>query len=930
MQRYFTNVRFCFLGALALLMFAAPVHAQMPAPPEPTGRIVGRVVDAQTGSGLSAVTVQVVGTQRGTLTGVDGRYAITQVPSGAATVRVSSIGYGTKTVTAVAVPSGAAVEQNISIETEAVEIAAIEVTAAAERGSVNRALDQQRTATGIVNAVTSEQITKSPDSDAAQAIQRVSGVTVQEGKFVVVRGLGERYTTTSLNGARIPSAEPEKKLVPFDMFPSSLLESITTSKTFTPDQSGDFSGAQVDIKMREFPVNRTRTLSTTFGWNGDATARSVFIAPTAGGEWMGIAGSARNVPQAVRDAGRFDGQISKDQMNLFVNSFRNAWSAKSGNGTPTGSLGGSIGGNDPIFGQRIGYVLSGTYSHGQEIRTNEVRASAQSSTVGGVEEVDRYTGTTGRTSVLWGGLLNASTLIGSRTRLALNTTYNRSADNEARHEAGFSEQFSLPLDVTRLRYIERAVASAQVLGEHEFGDRQRLNWAATGSRVTRREPDRSEFVYSTPSDPVTGQPLDREWFASAAEGAVRTFGNLNESAVELKSDYRMKLGRENHVKVGGLYRTTSRANETNAYSITAPTLTVTNRRLPAEQIFDGRFSQPGQTFFNVQPLAQGGSYTADDRLLAGYGMVEIGFTSKVQAIAGARLERSEMDVISTPTLGAPDRAQPSYTDVLPSLAVNIAVTENQNVRLSASQTLSRPEYRELAKVCYRDVIGAENICGNPNLVRALVRNFDARWELYPSGGEVLSVALFGKTFENPIERVYLATSGTRVVTFLNAAGATNYGVELEARKRFGFLADRLTNLTGFMNVTVMQSEIDIGLGGNQTSNLNAKRPMVGQSPYVLNTGLTYSNESGSASATALYNVFGKRIVSAGEKPLPDVYEQSRNQLDLSMRFALVGSLAGKVDLKNLLDSPYEVTQGAALREYYRAGRIVSVGMSWRP
>lgn len=923
-------IRLPFLAIAATLLAVASVNAQQPAPA--AGRIVGRILDATTGNGLSAVTVQVVGTHAGAMSGLDGRFIINNVPPGKVTLRVTSLGYATKSVSDIDVDAGRAVEQNISLETEAVAVDAIEVTAAAERGSVNRALDQQRMATGIVNAVTAEQIARSPDSDAAAAVQRVSGVTVQDNKYVIVRGLGERYTTTSLNGARIPSPEPERKIVPLDLFPTQLLEQITTSKTFTPDQPGDFSGAQVDIKMREFPVERTRTISTSFGWNHAASGQSILAAPRMGGEWLGFAQNGRLVPGRVAAAGRFTGDISQNQMNEFVNSFRNSWNAASATGTPAGSFGFSLGGNDPFLGRRVGYVLSGSYSYGQDVRSGEVRALAQPSGTGGTEEIDRYTGLTGRSSVLWGGVLNASTLLGRRSRLALSATYNRSADNEARQEVGESEQFGLPLEVTRLRYIERGVGSLQLIGEHEVAAGQRFNWAVTGSRVNRDEPDRSEFVYSTPMDPVTGLLQPREWFASSGEGAVRTYADLTERAVEAKADYKIDIGRsrQSFIKIGVMYRGTDRDANTYAYSITAPTLAIENRRLDAELIFDGRFAQPGHGYFQVRPMSQGGSYTAKDQLAAGYAMTEIGLSDRIRLITGARIEHDAVEVVATPTLGDAVTTEPKFTDVLPSIALNIALTPTQNVRMSASQTLSRPEYRELAPVQYRDVIGAENVRGNPDLRRAMIRNFDLRWELYPSSGEVLSVALFGKLFDDPIERIYLGTSGTKVVTFLNAAGATNYGVEVEARKRLGFVAESLDNLTGFVNATFMKSEIEIGSDLGGVSQLNDKRPMVGQSPYVVNAGITYASDGGSLSFTALYNVFGKRIVSAAEKPLPDAYEQPRHQVDLGLRFPLKSGLNAKIDLKNVLDSEYQVTQGTVVRELYRAGRVFSAGFSWRP
>jgi outer membrane receptor protein involved in Fe transport len=918
------------LVLLATLLASSRVAAQQPAPAD--GRIVGRIVDAATGQGLSAVTVQVMGTSAGAISGLDGRFIINNVPAGQVTLRATSLGYAIKTVTEISVSVGSSTEQNIALETEAVAIGALEVTAAAERGSVNRALDQQRNATGIVNAITAEQITRSPDSDAAQAVQRVSGVSVQDGKFVVVRGLGERYTTTSLNGARIPSPEPEKKMVPLDLFPTSLLEQITTSKTFTPDQSGDFSGAQVDIKTREFFGERSLSYSSSISINSAATGRNLVLAPGTSADWLGFGSGSRALPTAIRAAGNFSTSPTQQDINAFVRSFRNTWSPLSKTGLPSGSFGFVLGGNEPVRGQRFGYVVSGTYNNDQEVRANESRAIAQSAGAGQTVTIDRYDGTTGRRSILWGGVANVSTLLGSRSRIALNSTYNHSADNEARYEVGSSENYgNLPLQVTRLRYIERSVRSNQLLGEHELNENGRFDWSITSSGVRRQEPDRSEIVYSIDSDPQTGAPLPAAWFSGSSEGAVRTFGDLSENSWELAANYRISMGatRVSSFKLGALGRRTTRNTDNLAYSITAPMMARSERERSPEAIFNGQFTADDAQLFRLDPLTQGGSYTAADNLLAGYGMLEWVLSPRLRTIAGARVEHSDVTVDAAPTVGAAIVAQPTFTDVLPSLSLIYQPAENQNIRLSATQTLSRPEYRELAGIQYREVIGGENVYGNPDLRRTLIRNVDARYELYPGSGEVISLALFAKFFEDPIERVYLGTSGTRVVTFLNAESGRNYGVELELRKRLGFISDALMGVTAFGNVTLMKSEIDIGNAGSGTSRINDLRPMVGQSPYVINAGLTYSSASGARSATVLYNTHGKRIVSAAELPLPDVYELGRQTLDVALRVPVLPAVSLKLDFKNVLDSPHEVVQGSTIREYYTSGRVISAGVNWR-
>jgi len=265
--------------------------------------------------------------------------------------------------------------------------------------------------------------------------------------------------------------------------------------------------------------------------------------------------------------------------------------------------------------------------------------------------------------------------------------------------------------------------------------------------------------------------------------------------------------------------------------------------------------------------------------------------------------------------------------VLPSLLVNFKLGDDQNLRLSATQTLARPEYRELAEVQYRDVIGAENVLGNPLLRRTLIRNADVRWEWYPRAAEVISVGVFAKRFQDPIERVFLATSGTRIVTFLNADGADNLGLELEARAGLDRLGSVFAPLTFFSNVTLMKSRVELG-GDPRVA--NEERPMVGQAPVVANAGLTYASAGSPFSATVLFNHVGRRITSASQRPLPVTYESARSMLDFSLRFPIVSGLAGKLDARNLLDQAYVQTQGTVTRESYYSGRVYTFGLTWRP
>ena len=922
-----SSVRAVMLSLAVMGLAPAAAGAQ-----EATGRIVGRIVDTEQGAPIAGAQIQLVESGAVTLSALDGRYTIQNVPIGVASIRVRTIGYAPKLITGIAVKTGVPTLQEVALATAVVEVEEIVVTSDAERGTVNQALDEQRGATNIVSSVSAEAIRRSPDSDAGQAVQRVSGASVQDGKYVFVRGLGERYTTTSLNGARIPSPEPERKVVPLDLFPAGLLEGITTSKTFTPDQPGDFSGAAVNLKTREFPAGRVISFTTSAGMNAAATGRDIIRAPATGGDWLGFGARNREIPGGLVAAGNLGGTSQTDRA-AFINSFRNVWNGRRSTGSANGGFGATIGGEDPAFGQMVGYIGSLTYSYGQEIRSGEERAVAFPSAIqGDVEPQNAYLGSTGRNSVLWGGILNLSTRIGASSKLSFNNSYNRSADNEASRIAGFNEQLNQSLDITRLTYVERSVRANQLQGEHLLGENTLVNWSGSVSAVSRDEPDRSDLAYIVAVDPTSGAAVPSAWFG-APRSATRTFSSVDEDALEGSANITRYLGRGATapvLKIGMLGRKADRDADSRAYEIYNVGLTEAERQATPAEIFGGQYAADGRLELFANNLT--GRYTAADRLVAGYGQFELSLSDRIRLIGGARVERSKIEVSTFSIVTGQDTvARLSDTDVLPSLAMNVGLSDDQNIRFSASQTLARPEYRELSPVTYFDILGGQKLFGYTGLERSLIQNYDARWEWYPNAGEVVSVALFGKRFRRPIERILVQNADGAVpdITFRNAESAFNYGVELELRKELGGLAGALAPFTVFANATLMQSEIKPG-NDSLSSLTNAARPMAGQSEYVVNAGLSYSAADGRLNATVLYNVAGERITEAGIFPLPDTYERARHLLDASLQAPLGRSISLKLDGRNLLDAPYRLMQGDVTRLRYRSGRVFSLGLTWTP
>lgn len=886
-----------------------------------TGKITGRIIDAATGQGIVSAGIQVVGTTMVVQSGVDGRYSLLGIPAGTTTLSIRRIGYGPKTVTGILVPAGGTVQQDISLETAEVQLAAVSVTATMERGSVNEALNQQKNSTNVVNAITAEQISRSPDGDAAQAAQRVSGVTVQDGKYLQARGMSERYTTASLNGARIPSPEPERKVVPLDLFPAGLLQEVTMIKTFTPDQPGDFAGANVNIRTREFPAERQVNFSSSFGFSDRVLGKTLPFAPRAGGELFGLASASRRMPDAIGNAD-FMGTVTQQQFNQMAQQQRNVWMPELRNGAGNGSFGASVGGNT-ILGRRVGYLLSGNYGYSEETRANERFAVGNQGANNTVVPLTVVEGQTGRSSAQWGGIANFSTMLGTHSRLSLNTTVTRSADNEARSDRGFDENLSDSIARTTLRYVERGVATVVGQGEHQLGERNKSAWMLTYGNTTRKEPDRSDVVY--------GRSASGEYsLLSSLDGARRLYFDLVENNSTAQVDHSIAIGdisKQNNLKIGAYVRTTDRRADAPIFAFLTRADQSVVQQTP-DVIFGTDQACGDCSSIFVQPIGQSGSYTADDRTMAAYAMTEWGLRENVRLIAGARVERANITVVSGTQGGFSATANLRNTDVLPSLLLNTKLADNRNLRFALTRTLARPEYRELAPVTFRDVLGGVSITGNDQLRRALIDNVDVRFETFPSAGEILSIGVFAKRFHNPIERVEQATSGAYQARFQNAESAMNIGVELEARKHLGFLGTWGEAFSGFSNVTVMRSSVQLDTL-QHLSVTDTKRALVGQAPYVVNAGLTYASLSGSTTATLLYNVVGERIHAAGVLPLPNIVEASRHVVDFSLRVPVRGSMSARFDARNLLDTRYRYMQGNLEREGYNAGRTFSVGLSWR-
>jgi hypothetical protein len=922
-------------GALALLLglLALPASAQE------TGRLIGRVVDASNAKPLVGAQVYVNDGVVGTLSDLNGRYVLVNVPVGVVDVTVQQLGYGTKTVTGVRVLAGQISSLDITMEETAVEIEGITVSAEREEGSTAFLLNQRRTAPALVEAVGSDEISRRPDSDAADVAQRMTGVTVTEGKYVFVRGLGERYSQTSLNGSSLPSPEPEREVVPLDLFPSGFLESLVTQKSYTPDLPADFSGGSVQIQTKDFPSRFSFRVGVGTSFNTESSFKDDFLYYDGGGtDFLGLDDGARAQPSAVTQVMGtvMSGErlpSDPSQLVQIGEAFRGVgqtFAPLTGTTPLNRSLDLSVGGRKDVLGDgELGFFLAGTYSDDYTIRDNEIerkwRTSAfDESTAGFATPNVDYTFNRGTRAISWGTIGNVAFKPNPNQKIALKTTVNLSTDSEARiYEGANEEDIGAYIRSERGRWVERLMLWSQLSGEHLTLWDSRLEWRLTAARANRDEPLMRETIYD--QDPVSGN----FFLLDFTESARYFYSELTDDDLSAEVDWRVPFeffGNEAAVKVGAAFRDRTRdfgARRLN-WRFAGGTVEDLDAALESGTVVAQR--NPGVGEFSMSEVVEPGDlYDADDRRIAGYVMMGLPLGSRLDAVLGARVEDY--------TLGLHSRGEAlqenAATDVTPSLNLTYSVSDAIKLRGSVSQTLDRPEFRELAPFQFTEATSLRQLFGNPELESATIRSADLRLDWFPSPGEMISVGGFYKDMDEPIEQVFVAAASS-AYSFQNADEAQVLGLELDVQLGLDRIWAPLQPFSFQGNYSWIDSEVKVRSEGifQPTSE---SRPLEGQAPYVLNVGLNYASRFG-LEAGLFLNRFGPRITAAGGSGVPDIEEQPRNALDATLAFPLPRGVRAKIKASNLLDADYLFNQSlngfTRVQRQYSVGRTISVGLSW--
>lgn len=933
MKRLFSAL---FILLPLVLLSAASAKSQGGAS---VSRIIGRVVDASTGRPLMSVQVYVNdGVGGGTLSDLDGRYRLSGVPIGTVSVTATLIGYGSKTVTDVVVVEDRATALDLTLHPRALEVQGITVSVERERGSQAFLLDERRTSGSLVEAVGAVEIGRRPDSDAAEIAKRLTGVAVLEGKYPFIRGLGGRYSQTSLNGSSLPSPEPEREVVPLDLFPAGFLQSLQTQKSYTPDLPADFSGGSVKIETRDFPNERVIRIGMGTSFNSNSQFADGYLSYGGGGlDWAGFDDGSRGQPATLTEivgevqSGR---RLPADagQLIAIATALRESgatFQPATGTTPLNRDFNGSLGGRADLFDDgELGYFLAGTYGDSYSIRADEVerkwRVSAFNPEVPEhlrVPNVD-YVFNRGIRNVNWGGIANLTVKLNPRQKISLRTTANLSADDEARRYIGDNrEDIGGTVRSDRLRFVSRLMLWSQVSGEHTVPGGSRLEWRATMARAERDEPLLRESVYLEDDGQFFLHPI--------GESGRYFWSDMTDQDMSLAADWSLPvplMGGDTFVKVGGEVRSRERdfaARRLN-WDFIGGTIEDLDAALSDATIVTN--ARRRDEFAIEDVVEPGDLYDAGDRRSAGYFLFDAPVTEWIQLILGARVETYDLDLNSRgDVLQEIDRL-----DVAPSLNLIVTPREDLKVRAAGSRTVDRPEFREMAPFQFTEATSLRQLYGNPDLVPASITSGDLRVDWFPAPGEMLSAGGFYKSMTDPIEQVFIAAAST-AYSFQNAREASVFGLEVEARVGMERLHRALRPFSLQTNYAYIDSNVEVMGGEGGFNPTNAMRPLEGQAAYVFNIGLDYADEYG-IEAGAFLNRFGDRLTAAGGSGIPDLYEKARNQLDAVLGVPLPRGAKAKLKAINLLDADYRFEQEAngitQVQRLYTTGRTFSVGVSW--
>jgi len=886
-----------------------------------TGKIIGKIIDAKTGETLPGATVLIEGTTKGASADFDGNFSLTGLQAGKYTLIASYITYDNKKFLDVVVKANDVTEFNIGLDqSNSQNLTEVVVQAEMNKENTNTLLVMQKNNATVSDGISSESIKKTPDRSTSDVIKRISGATIQDNKFAIIRGMSDRYNAAFINGAPLPSSESDKKAFSFDIFPANILDNIIILKTATPDMTGEFSGGVININTKSIPEKNSSSISIGGGYNSQTTFKDFKTYNGGKTDWLGIDDGTRALPGAYPNPAF---TTDKKQQIEDAKLFNFDWSIKTKKALPNMNFQYTLANVGKLFKREIGSVFALTYNSTNNTTFTNRRTFTELGENFPIEKTSDLDLSTYSNVVLASGLWNLSYKIHQNHQIGIKNLYSiNSEDKVILSKGALVIEDPIVWDNSSIRWFtQNKIYSGQINGDHYIEKAKiKMKWVAGYSNIERELPGLRRMTRTKVSnieDDSTPYTLTfgTQGTSPTSAGSM-LFQNTKESMKSIKYDISrpITLGKTKHeLQIGGSHifreRTfTSRLLGYNSYKFGSSI--VPNQQiltLDDDHIFDseniGILNVPGKNkggLLVVESTTPSDNYQASSMLHAGYLMADSRFfDNKLRFIYGARLE-SYRQKLSTIISGQPGTTDTTVIDILPSINCVYALTEKINIRLAYFKTVARPEFRELAAFRFLDFTTGFQIVGNPDLKRSKIDNYDIRAEWYPSAGQIVSVSGFYKKINNAIEQV-LEIGNANSVAFANSKLAENIGAEFEYRLKLSTLfnvdsSKFLSNTTLFSNLAYIQSKVD-----NRNANGGEIRPLQGQSPIIINAGLQYLDSDKDWGVSISYNWIGRRIVIVGSpKDEPSIWENPRHVLDLQISKTFKKKLEVKINLRDAL------------------------------
>jgi TonB-dependent receptor len=907
------------------------------------GSITGVVKDAVTGEAIIGANVLIQGTSTGASTDVEGKFEISKLAAGTYNVQVSFITYKTNLITDVVVEDAKRVNLEIPLAEESSQLQEIVIQAKRQTDTDFELLRSIKESKLVVSGITAEQISRSLDRDAAQVLRRVPGITIVDNQFVQIRGLSTRYNPVLLHNAYAPSLETDVRSFSFAMIPSSQLDRMLIFKSASADLPGDFAGGVVKVFTKSIPDENGIILDYSTQFRVGTTFENYLHQQKNKGFNTGFNTGFYDLPS------KFPSKVTSDtQGDDLVNvgrSLKNLWTPVKGTASPDQRFTLTVNKKFKIGSVEIGNISALSYSN--SFATYTVRRNDYTESGSKIDQNYGYSDKQYNQYVRTGFLFNWAFKLNPNHIIEFKNLYNQSSQDQYVDRTGVENSTGQKNGGFDKYY--RGIYSGQLLGTHDFfNKRTTVEWVAGYNNSYRDQPDYKRFLTNLDGNGGAQIVVPNTILPNSLG---RFYSKLNESAysgglsIKHRFNFLEDALRNPEIKGGFFFENKSRTfsarnigyKQSASFDYSLQNLTIGELFQP-QNINNTTGIQLGELTYKKD------SYRASNNLLAYYLMTSIPFTKKIKLDAGARVENNLQQLHSYDDfIPAPVNPKNQINRILPSGNLSYNFTDKMLVRAAYSKTLNRPEFRELAPFSYFDFNFNFLYRGNPALRTATIQNIDLRWEYYPSKTEMVTFGLFSKHFKDPIETLVDINSpggGLKQIFFKNANYANSLGAEVEIKKSLSGLADSklLNNISLMFNATFIKSTVK--LYATDTVGRKSSRPMQGQAPYVINSGIFYNSQESGWQVNLLYNIVGRSIVFVGNKSYKDVYTMPRGVLDLTFSKQIGERLQLKGGVTDILNQPVTFLQDGnddgkfdrskdQTVQKYKPGQVFSLGFTWK-